>query len=57
MSPTSLPESFTTRAENPYVAAKREWNVKRPRFVRHRIESYAASAADESWFCRMAAGV
>jgi upstream activation factor subunit UAF30 len=29
----------------------------RPRFVRHRIESYAASAASESWFCRMAAGV
>jgi hypothetical protein len=31
--------------------------VYRPRFVRHRIESYAAIAADESWFCRMAAGV
>ena len=28
MSPTSLPESFTTRAENPYVAAKREWNER-----------------------------
>src|SRR5215218_3639322 len=26
--------------------------VYRPRFVRHRIESYAASAAGESWFCR-----
>jgi predicted transglutaminase-like cysteine proteinase len=31
--------------------------VKRPRFVRHRIESYAARAAGESWFCRTAAGV
>src|SRR5215218_7793173 len=29
----------------------------RPRFVRHRIESYAASAARESWFWRTAAGV
>src|SRR3954454_24015291 len=32
-------------------------DLYRPRFVRHRIESYAAIAADESWFCRMAAGV
>src|SRR5215210_1302813 len=31
--------------------------VYRPRFVRHRIGSYAASAAGESWFCRTAAGV
>ena len=31
--------------------------VYRPRSVRHRIESYAASAARGSWFCRMAAGV
>ncbi len=29
----------------------------RPRIVRHRIESYAATAAGESWFCRTAAGV
>jgi hypothetical protein len=29
----------------------------RARLVRHRIESYAASAAGESWFCRTAAGV
>src|SRR4051812_999569 len=29
----------------------------RPRFVRHRIGSYAASTAGESWFCRTAAGV
>src|SRR3954453_6151661 len=28
MSPTSLPESFNTQAENPYVAAKREWNER-----------------------------
>src|SRR3712207_1985444 len=34
-----------------------DYTVKRPRFVRHRIESYAASAAGESWFCRAAAGV
>src|SRR3954451_23752180 len=35
-----------------------DWGeVYRPRFVRHRIESYAASAASESWFCRTAAGV
>ena len=27
----------------------------RPRFVRHRIGSYAASTAGESWFCRTAA--
>src|SRR3954462_13788761 len=31
--------------------------VYRPRFMRHRIGSYAASAAGESWFCRTAAGV
>lgn len=31
--------------------------VYRARLVRHRIESYAASAAGESWFCRTAAGV
>ena len=29
----------------------------RPRFVRHRIGSYAANTAGESWFCRTAAGV
>ena len=37
--------------ENPY------FQLYRPRFVRHRIGSYAASAAGESWFCRTAAGV
>src|SRR5215204_3354261 len=31
--------------------------VYRPQLVRHLIACYAASAADESWFCRMAAGV
>src|SRR4051794_26498323 len=31
--------------------------VYRPRLVRHQFESYAASAAGESWFCRTAAGV
>jgi len=31
--------------------------VYRPRFVRHRIACYAARAAGESWFWRMAAGV
>ena len=35
----------------------RYWALKRPRFVRHRIECYAASAAGGSWFCRTAAGV
>src|SRR5215204_2865392 len=35
MSPTSLPESFTTRAENPYVAAKREWNERYGSYIRH----------------------
>jgi hypothetical protein len=29
----------------------------RPQLVRHLIACYAASTADESWFCRMAAGV
>jgi len=29
----------------------------RPRFLRHRIEAYAARAADGSWFCRTAFGV
>jgi hypothetical protein len=32
-------------------------HLYRPRFVRHRIEFYAATAASESWFCRTAAGV
>jgi hypothetical protein len=31
--------------------------VYRPQFLRHRIEAYAASAADGSWFCRTALGV
>jgi hypothetical protein len=29
----------------------------RPRFLRHRIEAYAARAADGSWLCRTAFGV
>jgi hypothetical protein len=33
------------------------FEVYRPRFVRHRIGSYAACAMDESWLCRTAAGV
>ena len=33
------------------------YGLYRPRFVRHRIGSYAASAMDESWLCRTAAGV
>jgi hypothetical protein len=42
---------------NPALLRCGKRKVYRPRFVRHRIESYAAIAADESWFCRMAAGV
>lgn len=35
MSPTSLPDSFAaTPAENPYVAAKREWNERYGSYVR-----------------------
>jgi type IV secretion system protein VirB5 len=34
MSPTSLPESFNTPAENPYVAAKREWNERYGSYIR-----------------------
>ena len=34
MSPTYLPESFTTRAENPYVAATREWNERYGSYIR-----------------------
>jgi hypothetical protein len=33
------------------------YDLYRARLVRHRIESYAARAAGESWFCRTAAGV
>ena len=31
--------------------------VYRPQFLRHRIEAYAARAADGSWLCRTAFGV
>jgi len=34
MSPTSLPESFSTPAENPYVAATREWNERYGSYTR-----------------------
>jgi Pentapeptide repeats (9 copies) len=39
------------------IGWKTSFTLYRPRFVRHRIESYAATAASESWFCRTAAGV
>jgi hypothetical protein len=35
---------------------KLEVIVYRPQFLRHRIEAYAASAADGSCLCRTAAG-
>jgi PRC-barrel domain len=37
--------------------SNQEAQVYRPRFSRHRIESYAARAADGSWLCRTAFGV
>jgi uncharacterized membrane protein HdeD (DUF308 family) len=40
-----------------YLAWQVRQSLYRPRLVRHQFESYAASAAGESWFCRTAAGV
>src|SRR4051812_36872724 len=49
------PASFGARCRA--ILSSPPSDVYRPRFVRRRIESYAASAASQSWFCRMAAGV
>jgi hypothetical protein len=38
-------------------AVKCTSDLYRPRFLRHRIEAYTASAADGSWLCRTAFGV
>jgi hypothetical protein len=48
-----MQESQAVRAE--YAATKNV--LYRAQIVRHRIESYAATAASESWFCRTVAGV
>ena len=44
-------------SRGPILTDEDTWQLYRARLVRHRIESYAASAAGESWFCRTAAGV
>src|SRR4051794_18373034 len=52
-----LIERRIRQARFPGVKSLDSFDLYRPRFVRHRIESYAASAASESWFFRTAAGV
>ena len=49
--------SRSTLSINPVQIEPVRSEVYRPRLVRHRIACYAARAAGESWFWRMAAGV
>jgi hypothetical protein len=56
-----MPDLFTMHYVLLYTGmlmqARLSTNLYRPQFLRHRLEAYAARAADGSWLCRTAFGV